>query len=100
MTSVTNSECLRYQSTAISDNKQEQATATILQDGGISIWGMATPDISKRSAHSTLHNIHGFHKVCVEGGLRDLTEAHLGVSSCLLEWYHDEDNNSFLSHHQ
>jgi hypothetical protein len=53
---------LRHQSTAISDDKQEQARAMILKDGGISIWDSATPDISKRSAHSTLHNILGFHR--------------------------------------
>jgi hypothetical protein len=51
--------------------------------------------------HPIMHDTLGLHKVCVRFVPRELTEEHrcnhVGISSHMLKWYHNEGNFSFNS---
>jgi hypothetical protein len=104
---VTDAERSGRPSTSTSDDKQEQARTMILDDRRTTIRGIATRlDISQGSAHTKVHNIHGYHKVCARWVPKHLTEEHkrnpLNISSRLLERYHNEDEhflNTWIHHY-
>jgi hypothetical protein len=90
--STTDSERSGCLSTVTSDDKQEQARGMILTDRKITIRDNApTLHISEGSAHSMVHDILGFHKVCTRWVPKELTEEYkhnhnrVDISSRLLQ---------------
>jgi hypothetical protein len=97
-TSVTDSERSGRPSTATNDDKQEQVRSMILTDRRITVRDTAsTLDTSEGSAHSMVHDILGFLKVCAQWVPKELTAVHkqncVDISSHLLEQYHNEGDN-------
>jgi hypothetical protein len=90
-TSVSDTECLGCLSLATCDDKEEEARAMILKDRGAIRDVASTLDTSKGSAHSVVHDILGFHKVCPWWVPKELTvehkRNHVDIRSHLLEQY-------------
>jgi hypothetical protein len=66
-TSVTDTVRSGRLSTSVSDDKQAQARTMIINSRRTVIRDTATRlDISQDSAHTIVHDIHGYHKVCAK----------------------------------
>jgi hypothetical protein len=77
-TSAADSEHLTRLSIATSEDKHEQDRAMILRNRRITIRDtVSTLDISEGSAHSMVHDILEFHKVCALWVPKELTEEHM-----------------------